>query len=79
MFTNPIYLIYMYKEDLALNNQQGLICHQTKPNPGHYIVEFVPLACVNFITPQIVCSWFYGESQLCCEVIYTLWEVPLVV
>ena len=29
---NPIYLIYMYKEDLALNNLQWLICHKTKPN-----------------------------------------------
>ena len=28
---NHIYLIYMYKEDLALNNLQGLIC-QYKPN-----------------------------------------------
>ena len=32
---NHIYLIYMYKEDLALNlafnNLQWLICHQTKP------------------------------------------------
>ena len=27
-----IYLIYMYKKDLALNNLQWLICHQTKPN-----------------------------------------------
>ena len=26
-----IYLIYMYKEDLALNNLQWLICHKTKP------------------------------------------------
>ena len=34
---NPIYLIYMYKEDLALNNQQWLICHQTKPNQMLYI------------------------------------------
>ena len=24
--------MYMYKEDLALNNQQRLICHKTKPN-----------------------------------------------
>ena len=24
---NPIYLIYMYKEDLVLNNLQWLICH----------------------------------------------------
>ena len=25
-----IYLIYMYKEDLALNNLQWLICHKAK-------------------------------------------------
>ena len=31
---NPIYLIYMYKEDLALNNLQWLICHC-------YIVTYV--------------------------------------
>ena len=29
-FTNHIYLIYMYKEDLALNNLQCLICHKAK-------------------------------------------------
>ena len=29
---NHIYLIYMYKEYLALNNLQWLICHQTQPN-----------------------------------------------
>ena len=28
---NHIYLIYMYKQDLALNNLQGLICHKTHP------------------------------------------------
>ena len=27
-----IYLIYMYKKDLALNNLECLICHKTKPN-----------------------------------------------
>ena len=32
MFTNYIYLIDMYKKDLALNNQQWLVCHKTKPN-----------------------------------------------
>ena len=26
------YLIYMYKEDLALNKLQWLICHKTQPN-----------------------------------------------
>ena len=34
---NPIYLIYMYKEDLALNNQQFLICYESQPNQILYI------------------------------------------
>ena len=34
---NHIYLIYMYKEDLALNNLQWLICHQTQPKQIIYI------------------------------------------
>ena len=29
---NHIYLIYVYKEDLASNNLQWLICHKTQPN-----------------------------------------------
>ena len=29
---NHIYSIYIYKEDLALNNQQLLICHKTLSN-----------------------------------------------
>ena len=32
VFTNHIYLIYMYEEDLALNNLQWLICYKTKSN-----------------------------------------------
>ena len=34
-----IYIWYMYKLDLALNNQQALICHKpkTKSNPFCYI------------------------------------------
>ena len=35
---NPIYLIYMYKEDLALNNLQWLICHKTQPNQIIYLI-----------------------------------------
>ena len=34
VYKSYIYLIYMYKEDLALNNLQWLICHKTKPNHG---------------------------------------------
>ena len=32
-----IYLIYMYKEDLALNNLQWSICHKTQTNKIIYI------------------------------------------
>ena len=32
-----IYIHYIYKEDLALNNLQRLICHETKPNIYRYI------------------------------------------
>ena len=32
-----ISLIYMYKEDLALNNLQWLICDKTQPNQILYI------------------------------------------
>ena len=28
LFTNHMFNIYMYKQDLALNNQQGLICYK---------------------------------------------------
>ena len=30
--TNHLYLISIYTQDLALNNQQWLICNKTKPN-----------------------------------------------
>ena len=32
MFINHIYLIYVYKEDLALNNLQWLKRNKTKPS-----------------------------------------------
>ena len=35
MYLEIIYLIYMYKKDLALNKPQMLICHKTKTN--HYL------------------------------------------
>ena len=30
-----IFLIYVYKEDMALNNLQWLVCLKTKPNLSH--------------------------------------------
>ena len=32
-------MIYIYKEDLALNNLHGLICHKTKQNQTIKIIE----------------------------------------
>ena len=34
---NYIYLIYLYEEDLALNNLQWLICHKIQPTQIIYI------------------------------------------
>ena len=42
MFRN-IYLIYMYKDDLALNNLQWLICHKTQTNQGTPAGFYVPV------------------------------------
>ena len=36
-YTQPNQVIYMYKEDLALNNLQWLICHKTQQNQIMYI------------------------------------------
>ena len=37
VFTNHLYSTYICKEDLALNNLQGLICHKTQLNRIIYI------------------------------------------
>ncbi len=59
MCLEMIYLIYMHKKDLALNNQQWLICHKTQPtnqptnqsyNPIHtyiYIYIYIYILFVN--------------------------------
>ena len=36
---NPIYLIYVYKKDLALNNLQWLIYHEAVPNQTSKVPE----------------------------------------
>ena len=49
MFRNHLFdiYIYMYKNDLALNNLQWLICHKTKPR---IIVSYLkPYYCVQII------------------------------
>ena len=37
VFTNHTYKVYTYKDDLALNNLQWLICHKTQLNQIMYI------------------------------------------
>ena len=39
MYLDIIYLIYMYKEELASNNIQWLICHKTKPYISNIYVK----------------------------------------
>ena len=50
MFTNHIYLIYIYKKDLALNNLQGLMCHKTPTKPS--FSSPVLSLCVSLISSQ---------------------------
>ena len=37
VYESDIYLIYKYKEDLALNSLQWLIFHKTQPNQIQYV------------------------------------------
>ena len=39
MFTNQIYLIYLNKQDLILNNQQWLICQKPNRQKGSILVQ----------------------------------------
>ena len=41
LLTNNIYLIYMYKPDLALNNLQWLICHKIKPHQSVIYLQWI--------------------------------------
>ena len=39
-----MYLIYMYKEELALNNLKRMICHKIQPNQTSFtLVELIDL------------------------------------
>ena len=42
---NPIDLKYMYQEDLALNNQQWLICHKIKPYQSSLQNQITYMTC----------------------------------
>ena len=40
MYFQIIYLIYVQKQDLALNNQQSLIYHKTTPNESKISIYY---------------------------------------
>ena len=49
---NSIFLIHMYKEDLALNNLQGLTCQRTKLNYSSF-----PTLQFFFLHPNFPYFW----------------------
>ena len=51
MFTNSIYLIYMYKLDLALNGWYVIKPNQTKPNQTKTFSRFFFLSFLNVLFP----------------------------
>ena len=49
VFINHIYLMYMYKENLALNNLQGLIRHKTERKQTDLLFHFhAYFSCTQF-------------------------------
>ena len=54
-----IYLIYMYKQDLRLNNEQWLICHQTQPKQA-----FSLTGCHTKVKEQMTHSrWSFAQNE----------------
>ena len=54
-----MYLIYLYKKDLALNNLQGLMCHKTKSNKAKLPTH---LWWQNSTWGQVYCWVTYDDS-----------------
>ena len=44
--------MYMYKQDMALNDLQRLICHETKPNHCKRESEYAFVDAIIFKCPQ---------------------------
>ena len=74
---NSIYLIYMYKEDLALNNLQGLISHETKPEPKYLKLLIHPCIILlsiqnNKLIGSFLCTLFKNKCVVSKSVDNTL-------
>ena len=67
----------MYKQDLAFNNLQGLICHKTRPtiNEKEFDKDFIFNAG---IVEQVECIKLFGshlsESTLHRKIIWNFWQ-----
>ena len=48
--------MYMYKEDLVLNNLQGLIHHKTKPNP-HIVPIIIDCHIQSIFHYNVIKKW----------------------
>ena len=67
-FTNHISRIYTYKQDLALNNQQGLICHKIQPTNHYFDIHYwltISLKRVARKVPRIYFSQFHYLHKSC--------------
>ena len=55
-------LVYIYKQDYALNNQQGLMCHKTQPT--NYLSLYLIYTYDTFVTRQTneLSSGFMGSA-----------------
>ena len=72
---NPIYSIYIFKRDLALNNLQWLICHYTKPIYLNHLFNFsgsISLNCSSSLHSLII--WL-TVSSTCYYVAYYLFSL----
>ena len=85
-----MYLIYMYKKDLALNNQQWLICHKTQPNQIRYIWYIYIYIYTSKVqvkdTPHFVQTfsnvprniWKKNDTHFCYRWIFESWKIQSV-
>ena len=53
----------MYKQDLVLNNLQGLICHKTKPNQEYIAVQklvyiFIDIYAISYLVTNVLQFYF---------------------
>ena len=60
--------MYMYKEDLALNNLQWLICHKTKPNIANIFDKYMLVSIKVPSNYNQICIWT-SENIKNCELV----------